>query len=148
MKSATNVSNRSATKEVLNCVRVLQRVLPVVFEVEGEGNAFETEILWKEVEIPDEEALEGETPQFIIEDDDDDSEDGEETDAAAADTSAGKKKRTMPSLGQKLFTSLFDLLFCCGFTIPTKLQKDHHKINYVIWYVVSSCTLDRLTKNE
>ena len=34
--------------------------------------------------------------------------------------------------------SAIDLLFCCGFTLPTKIQVDHHKINYVIWCVSSS----------
>lgn len=110
---------------------MLQRILPVVFELDGETSAFETEVLWKEVEIQESESLVEETPQFVIEDDDD-SETGEDANAGSSEQGA-TKKRLAPSLGQKLFSSIFDLLFCCGFTLPTKLQKDHYKINYVIW---------------
>ncbi len=112
---------------MLNCLRVLQRVLPVVFEVEGEASVFELEVLWKRQQV-DQDLDEG-TPQFVIEDEDD-SED-------EARTSPPKQTKMMPSLGEKLFSCITDLLFCCGFTLPTKIQVDHHKINYVIWYVVS-----------
>ncbi len=101
--------------------------MPVVFEVEGEASVFELEVLWKRQQV-DQDLDEG-TPQFVIEDEDD-SED-------EARTSPPKQTKTMPSLGEKLFSCIIDLLFCCGFTLPTKIQVDHHKINYVIWYVVS-----------
>jgi hypothetical protein len=40
-------AERNTTKEVLNCLRVLQRVLPVIFELESESSVFEREVLWK-----------------------------------------------------------------------------------------------------
>ncbi|KAJ7694128.1 high-temperature-induced dauer-formation protein-domain-containing protein [Mycena rosella] len=130
IQAGTGSSERSTTKEVLNCLRILQRVLPVVFEVEGEGSAFELEVLWKkEVAVEDAVEAASQTPQFVIEDDDDS--DGEAKDSAAP--VKPKERKQLPSLGERLFSSIIDLLFCCGFTLPTKIQVDHYKINYVIW---------------
>jgi hypothetical protein len=126
IRSGTGSTERNTTKEVLNCIRILQRVLPVVFEADGESNMFELEVLWKTAEVEEE----GE-PQFVIED-----EDGSDTEAERLSKSAGslKRKRQLPSLGERLFGCIVDLLFCCGFSLPTKIQVDHYKINYVIWY--------------
>jgi hypothetical protein len=138
MKTGSGSSVGNTTKEVLNCLRILQRVLPVIFEVEGESNAFELELLWKKQEIEEDNNLgnleTSESPQFVIEDDDDDS-DGER-DEVVVTSAKPKAKKQLPSLGEKLFGSIVDLLFCCGFTLPTKIQVDHHKINYVIWCVI------------
>ncbi|KDR73482.1 hypothetical protein GALMADRAFT_227930 [Galerina marginata CBS 339.88] len=129
IKSAGVTQEKNATKEVLNCLRVLQRVLPVVFEVEGESNTFELEVLWKKEEVKDDEEP-ASNPQFVIEDEDSDHEGAEEP-----QTPSGKKlpKKLLPSLGERLFNAVTDLLFCCGFTLPKSIQVDHHKINYVIW---------------
>ncbi|KAJ6547333.1 high-temperature-induced dauer-formation protein-domain-containing protein [Mycena capillaripes] len=130
IQAGTGSSERSTTKEVLNCLRILQRVLPVVFEVEGEGSAFELEVLWKKEQVVENTVeVASETPQFVIEDEDDS--DGETKDAAAA--VKPKETKQLPSLGERLFSGIIDLLFCCGFTLPTKIQVDHYKINYVIW---------------
>jgi len=130
-------SERNTTKEVLNCLRILQRVLPVVFEIDGESNAFELGVLWKKMEVKEEEDIDAtkspETPQFVIEDEEDS--DGERAEASPK-TKTTKPKKQLPSLGEKLFSAIIDLLFCCGFTIPTSVQVDHYKINYVIWCVV------------
>ncbi|KAJ6455814.1 high-temperature-induced dauer-formation protein-domain-containing protein [Mycena sanguinolenta] len=130
IQAGTGTGERSPTNQVLNCIRILQRVLPVVFEVDGEGSAFELEVLWKKEEVA-EDAVEmaSETPQFVIEDEDDS--DSEAKDAST--TVKTKQKIQLPSLGERLFSSIIDLLFCCGFTLPAKIQVDHHKINYVIW---------------
>lgn len=130
----TSSTERNATKEVLNSLRVLQRVLPVVFEVEGESNAFELEVLWKKVEVDDEivPTVPDQAPQFVIEDDDDGSENGHDSNTQSQ-TPRTKRTKMLPSLGEKLFTCVNDLLFCCGFSLPTKIQVDHYKINYVIW---------------
>ncbi|KAF4576865.1 hypothetical protein EYR36_000537 [Pleurotus pulmonarius] len=134
IKSGTGSAERNTTKEVLNCLRVLQRVLPVVFEVEGEASVFELEVLWKKHEAEQvHEEIESQTPQFVI-DDDDDSEDGDARSLTFPKEQAGTKPKTLlPSLGERLFSCLIDLLFCCGFTLPPKLQVDHYKINYIIW---------------
>ncbi|KAI0807242.1 high-temperature-induced dauer-formation protein-domain-containing protein [Fomes fomentarius] len=146
-------AERNATKEVLNCIRVLQRVLPTVFEIESEPSRFEQEVLWKRVAAPDagggsgaggpvvEEA--SAQPQFVIEDDDESDEDEDvsprqrapkPSPASAQQSSTQQEPReTLPSVAERLFSCLIDLMFCCGFTLPTKIQVDHYKINYVIW---------------
>ncbi|KAL0567513.1 hypothetical protein V5O48_014481 [Marasmius crinis-equi] len=142
IKAGTGSSERNPTKEVLNCLRVLQRVLPVVFELEGETTVFDSEVFWKSEEVDEDEsqgtAETSETPQFVI-DDEEDSDDGATTpsEPQPPQTPKEKKKKKLPSLGERLFSALIDLMFCCGFTLPMKIQKDHHKINYVIWRVLN-----------
>jgi hypothetical protein len=156
IKGSGGRAERNSTKEVLNCLRVLQRVLPVIFELESESSVFEREVLWKRdvvVVDGDEEGAGGQnhreqmeqTPQFVIEDDDEDENDAESGGGApsASASAASPSPRipskqptattTLPSIAERLFSCLVDLLFCCGFTIPSKLQVDHYKINYVIW---------------
>jgi hypothetical protein len=124
-----NSPEKNKTKEVLNCLRVLQRVLPVIFEIEVPE--FEDELLWKRetIESGNEEPV-VEEAQFVIEDDDD-----EERPAATPTPKRPRPVETKPSLGERLFSCAIDLLFCCGFTLPLKIQVDHHKINYIIWFV-------------
>jgi len=109
-------------------------VLPVVFEIDGETTRFELEVLWKREEVEDVPAN-NEPLQFVIEDDDEDS--GEEGAEPSTNNVPKPKqtnaKKTIPSLVERLFSCLMDLLFCCGFTIPLKVQVDHHKINHIIW---------------
>lgn len=136
IKAGTGSVDRNPSKEVLNCLRVLQRVLPVVFELEGESNVFDLEVFWKSDQVEEFE-IEGngeavDTPQFVIEDDDE-SEDGTNAPEQQAPPTPKQKKKKLPSLGERLFNSIIDLLFCCGFTLPAKIQKDHYKINYIIW---------------
>lgn len=140
IKTTTGTQGRNTTKEVLNCLRVLQRVLPVVFEQESECSRFEKEVLWKETVVEELIAEErAQDPQFVIEDEDEDEdEDGEPTAPSNQSTSAsvntGTTRKVSPSIAARLFSCLVDLLFCCGFTLPSKIQVDHYKINYTIWY--------------
>lgn len=136
-------AERNTTKEVLNCLRVLQRVFPVIFELESEPSIFEREVLWKRdvvvvVEAQSHHEQTEQTPQFVIEDEDEDNNDGESGGESAAGPSLQaspplQQTTTLPSMVERLFGCLIDLLFCCGFTLPSKLQVDHYKINYVIW---------------
>ncbi|KAI0078173.1 hypothetical protein K474DRAFT_1683933 [Panus rudis PR-1116 ss-1] len=130
---------RNTTKEVLNCIRVLQRVLPVVFEIEGDPGRVELEVLWRKEVVEDSHQVDENAsgPQFVIEDDDED-EDDEATvqspkSPSASSSGKASTKKTMPSIAERLFSCLIDLLFCCGFTLPSKIQVDHYKINYTIW---------------
>jgi len=130
-------TQRNPTKEVLNCLRMLQRVLPVIFE--NELPDLEHELLWKKEAISSSEPTptsprspELQAPQFVIED-----EDEEEPTTPAPQTPSHQRSRSQmlgPSLAERLFSAAIDLLFCCGFTLPSKVQINHHKIQYVIWY--------------
>ncbi|OBZ75188.1 Hid-1 family protein P27G11.12 [Grifola frondosa] len=148
IRTSTGNAERNPTKEVLNCIRVLQRVLPAIFEHESDTSSFEMEVLWQKEEILAEEGVsrgvveESAHPQFVIEDDDEDEdrEDGGMSSASLKQPTAAspkmKARRTLPSVAERLFSCLIDLLFCCGFTLPTNIQVDHYKINYIIWYCV------------
>uniref|UniRef100_A0A8H7Y292 RecA family profile 1 domain-containing protein n=1 Tax=Psilocybe cubensis TaxID=181762 RepID=A0A8H7Y292_PSICU len=132
IKSAGVSQQKTATDQVLNCLRVLQRVLPVVFEAEGDSDSFEIEVLWKKEEVVDSAVNDVGTaePQFVIED-----EDGSDREEEKVPQTPTKKapKKLLPSLGERLLNAITDLMFCCGFTLPKSIQVDHHKINYVIW---------------
>ncbi|KAI0747903.1 high-temperature-induced dauer-formation protein-domain-containing protein [Daedaleopsis nitida] len=161
-------AERNATKEVLNCIRVLQRVLPAVFEIESEPSRLEQEVLWKRAEARDagaggpsgrgsgtgvvEEA--GAQPQFVIEDEDESDEEAGSPrghahkpppppqQAGERSEGAERPKELLPSIAERLFSCLVDLMFCCGFTLPAKIQVDHYKINYVIWEKGIGSTVD------
>lgn len=135
IRSTTGLLERNTTKEVLNCLRILQRVLPVIFEADGETNTFEMGVIWKATPISQEAQENVETrenSQFVIEDEDgDDSEDSERHSIPVQEGPKG------PSLGEKLLRCLIDLMFCCGFTLPVKCQVGHHKINHMIWCAIT-----------
>jgi len=126
----------------------------VIFELESEPSVFEREVLWKRDVVVvvgggEDEGAGGQsrreqmeqTTQFVIEDDDEDEDDAESGGASPSVSAAGPSPQippkqttnTLPSVAERLFGCLVDLLFCCGFTIPAKLQVDHYKISYVIW---------------
>ncbi|KAI0083976.1 high-temperature-induced dauer-formation protein-domain-containing protein [Irpex rosettiformis] len=149
IKSSAGSNERNATKEVLNCLRLLQRVLPVVFELDMDASRLELEVFWKR-EVVEEEVVhdvESSAAQFVIEDEEDE-EDAPPAPASAASgqprssTSPTKTQKTLPSLAERLMSCLVDLLFCCGFTLPSKIQVDHHKINYTIWEKGIGTTVD------
>ena len=139
-------TERNTTKEVLNCLRVLQRVLPVIFELESEPSVFEKEVLWKKDVVDGQNPYEltEQTPQFVIEDDDDDGESGSPSTPNLLARPPQTQTTALPSLAERLFSCLIDLLFCCGFTLPSKLQVDHHKINYIIWWVLTQSAMGTL----
>lgn len=133
----TTQYRRDPTKEVLNCLRVLQRILPVLFE--SEFRELETRILWQPEEIQadnsDHQGLDDQ-PQFVIEDEEDDDTPKSPTspsNRARAESIEPQENKTT-CIAERLIKNAIDLLFCCGFTLPAKLQVDHYKYNYVIWY--------------
>lgn len=125
-------ATRNSTKEALNCIRVLTRMLPVLFDLDSE--VFEREVLWKrEVVSKEEDQLQPSQPQFVIADDDD-----EEESPNPAASAIEIPEKTGPSMAEKLLTCSLDLLFCCGFTLSPKIQVDHYKINFTIWFDLSN----------
>lgn len=132
---------RDPTKEVLNCLRVLGRILPVVFDHEG---TFEEQVLWMEKPVPGLSSSDVDVsgrssePQFVIDDE------GEDvstlpTYSKPGDTGSTQPMQQMqPCLAEQLLSTTVDLMFCSGFSLPTSTQVDYHKINYVIWCVIFS----------
>lgn len=106
-----------------------------MFELESETSRFEMEVLLKREVTEDEGTVaeQSREAQFVIDDEEDEEDPSQEGSFRKSSTTDAKPKLTLPSVAEKLFGCLVDLLFCCGFTVPTKLQVDHYKINYVIW---------------
>ncbi|KAG8815594.1 hypothetical protein FRC17_000654, partial [Serendipita sp. 399] len=140
----TGAAGRNPTKEALNCVRVLSRVLPVAF---GQDNIeWEKEVMWKrEVAATNQSgtvsgyggsAQATEESQFVIDDGD---EDEAETPMLQRDSSKHassvplQRPKMQPSLAERLIDNIIDLLFCAGFTLPSQTQVDHHKVQHIIW---------------
>lgn len=141
--SVAGSDRRDPTKELLNCLRVLGRVIPVVFETD---TSFEHDVFWKRRIAKADGVINAEqtAPQFVIEEDEDSDNEGDRSHPqpvtggsapnAANSTNTGPLE---PPLAEKLISASIELMFCCGFTLPSKLQVDHHKFNYTIWWAVS-----------
>ncbi|KAI5899994.1 uncharacterized protein SCHCODRAFT_02025788 [Schizophyllum commune H4-8] len=131
MKTGSGLADRNTTKEALNCVRVLARVLPVIFDVEGESSIFETEVMWRRHEVENHDGPDAsDTTQFVIDDEEDSD---NESASQPRSPQKGRLTKQLPSLAEKLLDALFSLLFCCGFTLPKEIQVDHHKISPMTW---------------
>jgi hypothetical protein len=135
-------NSRNPTKEALNCIRILSRLFPVVFGFEVSG--WEDALMWRREQAPtavagDQSTASGrsstsEAAQFVIEDEDEEDQVTTPMLARTASQQASTApQRLEPSLAEKLINTLIDLLFCCGFTLPTKVQIDHHKLQQIIW---------------
>ena len=107
-----------------------------------EGRRFVQEVLWRKGQAVEEEEEErdGGKDQFVIDDDEDEEEEGEDGLGTAEQPSTpGKPKRKsrvveVPSLADKLFHTVVDLMFTEGFTLPPGVGgAGGDKVNYCIW---------------
>ncbi|PAV24382.1 hypothetical protein PNOK_0145000 [Pyrrhoderma noxium] len=153
---STQSSQRDPTKEVLNCLRVIQRVLPVLFEPEFDD--IERKLMWvceetRSEDVDRQREIADETPQFVIDDEEDEEDTGGPSVPKSPASPASRKKQTdsssstqerkkHPSLAEKLIHCTIELLFCCGFTLPNAIQVENEKINYVIWEKGVGSTID------
>ena len=134
-----SVQGQDTTRECLNCLRVLGRVLVIVLEAEGTareggvsaGEAFAREHLWAKSTAPVEaqgQSGDAAEEQFTIADSDDEGDEGsgdrgKGKDPLSAPTKPVEvKTEQLPSLAEKLFSCTVDLLFCAGFTLPESVR--------------------------
>ncbi|BEJ11066.1 hypothetical protein CspHIS471_0104880 [Cutaneotrichosporon sp. HIS471] len=146
----------SSTAQALNCLRVLGRVLVVVYEgeAEGTGKAWADKHLWSRGRAPLRSAVGGvdEGTQFSLGDDEVAKEEAPSFTAAldenelehplarsstnGHDVAPEEEGEELPSLADRLFSCVIDMLFCAGFTVPDSVRGEDgqgDKINYVIW---------------
>lgn len=104
-------------KELLNCVRVITRILPFIFEKEALED-WEERVFWTARQRPKRNVNDSSEVLFDESEDKRKREQEDETEPA-------------PPLGEELIDALIDLLFLSGFTIPKNLSKS--KVYYAIW---------------
>lgn len=149
----------AGTTDALNCLRVLGRILTVVYEGEGEGTQTETFVskyLYSRAKGPPvvngakAETVHVDNNQFTLADSDDEEDepirplkaavDKPEEDeindpltnpGPANDEEADEAENLLPSLSDRLFSCTIDLLFCAGFTVPDSLQSESGEVDKV-----------------
>jgi hypothetical protein len=151
-------SEHNTTTEALNCLRVIARIVPILYEVlptaapdaSAAGGRDEASFAWRVLYAPRAQraARDGSSAdgfvesggngpaggglQFVIDSDDED----EQTagPAQGASTSiATDSGSTAPSVSEQLFSLTVDLLFLTGFTVPPSTTEPAEKIAYTIW---------------
>ncbi|KAL6879086.1 high-temperature-induced dauer-formation domain-containing protein [Trichoderma novae-zelandiae] len=121
-------------RDILNCIRVLTRILPYLYEKESLG-PWEERFLWtprkgKGRAPPTNEVL------F------DEAQEGKEQPQPAA----GVQENLKP-LAEELIDTLIDLLFFSGFTLPHQ-PDGHSKVTYAIWQSGVGCNTAVATTKE
>lgn len=125
-KTATDVQKQDLTRELLNCLRVLSRVIP--FILAHADRSLEQSLFWSATAKRQRgaDAAFSEPNHFVI-DDEDDEDEGEGQSSKTESQSEGKP------LGERLLSLATDLLFVHGFTLPQNAQQSDKKIAYQIW---------------
>lgn len=111
-------------RELLNCLRVLSRVIP--FILAHADRSLEQSLFWSSTSRrePDRGTSFAEPNHFVIDDDDDE------------DAGQPSKTESQPEgkpLGERLLNLATNLLFIHGFTLPSHTQQSDKKIVYQIW---------------
>ncbi|EIW70902.1 hypothetical protein TREMEDRAFT_43442 [Tremella mesenterica DSM 1558] len=128
-------------RQALNCLRVLGRILVVIYESEADfrqsilnssssSETFAQKYLWNRPIVKDERDFTD--PSGIQEDEGS----GNGREERLEDDQFQIGDLDEDELDEGLFTCTVDLLFCAGFTVPESVKGDSghgDKINYVIW---------------
>ncbi|KAK4056096.1 hypothetical protein OIO90_002827 [Microbotryomycetes sp. JL221] len=143
--TTTNHLESNLTKQALNCVRVLSRILPFIIKPQTSvTDPLEEEIFWTTTNVHrsnstlathDHDANNDQHDQFVIDDDDDDNDnDNERRPLESGRDEQQHEWQHVPPLAERLLKTLVDLLFVPGFTVPEACRSNQNScISYVIW---------------
>ncbi|KAL8913730.1 MAG: hypothetical protein Q9172_007217 [Xanthocarpia lactea] len=112
-------------KEALNCVRVITRILPFLYEVEH-LESWEDKFFWQRRKKHSKNELHN-RPEVLF--------DGSNSDGLEKKEEDGMEDETIEytkPLGEELIDTLIDLLFYIGFTLP-HAERSKSKVTYAIW---------------
>ncbi|KAL8873185.1 MAG: hypothetical protein Q9174_001306 [Haloplaca sp. 1 TL-2023] len=111
-------------KETLNCVRILTRVLPFLYEADA-LQSWEDRFFWQRRKPQHKSGSQGKTEVLF---------DGSHSDVVEKPSEEGEDtdEETIKPLGEELIDTLIDLLFYTDFTIP-RLERSKDKVTYAIW---------------
>ncbi|KAG0175125.1 hypothetical protein DFQ30_000608 [Apophysomyces sp. BC1015] len=110
-------STQHSVGHLLNCCRVLTRIMPYVFE-NPECAEWEDRFFWTP------RSVERSPPTAPS---------GEGAPADSADQKPHPQYDTLPPRGEILLTLTLRCLFLAGFTLPTTIGTADSRVNYVIW---------------
>ncbi|RMZ86754.1 hypothetical protein DV736_g6021, partial [Chaetothyriales sp. CBS 134916] len=121
-------------RDGLNCIRVLTRVLPYIYEVDNLA-AWEDDFFWaarrrksRRVQLAGEVLFDG-------------------TQESSPEDEMQESFEEAKPLGEELIDTLIDLLFFPGFTIP-HVNQDKSKVTYAIWQSGVGCKTSLGTSKE
>ncbi|KAL1922360.1 uncharacterized protein VTP21DRAFT_9899 [Calcarisporiella thermophila] len=105
-------SEEYPTQHLLNCIRVLTRLMPFVFESKELCHEWENNFFWTEERISRQNSNENNMVE---------------------DYKDINIINSIPSLGERLIAGVISLMFFSGFTIPSNFATENSRVNYVIW---------------
>ena len=122
-------------KEALNCIRVLTRVLPFIYEADH-LEAWEDEHFWQSRKSIERS---GSSRGEVLFD---------ESQPETIDQPADEPKvKEIRPLGEELIDTLIDLLFYSGFTVPHN-DRSRTKVSYSIWQTGVGCNTPMSSSKE
>ncbi|WFD03339.1 hypothetical protein MOBT1_002028 [Malassezia obtusa] len=164
------VDSRNRLREVLNCCRVLMRVVPVIYESRPASRAdsdiddLEKRAFWtalprsrllrneRRSSVPKEESTntsDKASDQFIISDGDETVEIAQDPLAAASQDQAAEADGEPVMTGHVLLNTILELLFHAGFTMPwtdeqleSTTSNDISRVHFTIWESGIGCSVD------
>ncbi|KAI9477817.1 MAG: high-temperature-induced dauer-formation protein-domain-containing protein [Benjaminiella poitrasii] len=104
LKAPNFPSEQHSINHLLNCCRVLTRLMPFIFESQ-ECAEWEEGFFWTPRQVEKEKKNEDDKPEYDI----------------------------LPCRGELLLTFTIQALFLAGFTVPISLATKESKVNYAIW---------------
>ncbi|CAG8457531.1 3335_t:CDS:10 [Racocetra persica] len=139
MRAPDFPSPQNSTLQLLNCIRLLTRVMPFIFESE-ELEDWENEFFWtptknikkniKPENTGDIQSASKEVGDRIITEN---SERDAIQESSTQNRTSSESYETIPPLGERLLSALIDLLFLTGFTLPINLASETSRVVYVNW---------------
>ncbi|KAL9098465.1 MAG: hypothetical protein Q9163_005880 [Psora crenata] len=125
--------NTAPEKQALNCIRVLTRVLPFVYEDEKlEG--WEDGLFWTKRR----QKRSGGRAEVLF---------GEDAGKGQDNEQGEEEYEDLRPLGEELIDTLVDLLFYVGFTVPPT-ERTRNRVTYAIWQKGVGCTSAMSTSKE
>ncbi|KAL8731823.1 MAG: hypothetical protein Q9181_004155 [Wetmoreana brouardii] len=129
----------ASAKEALNCIRILTRLLPFLYEAE-QLEAWEDKFFWQRRKGQGKNES-NRKPEVLF---DGSNSDGLETREAAEEEEPIEYAKP---LGEELIDTLIDLLFYTGFTIP-RVERSKDKVTYAIWQSGVGCNTSMSSSKE
>ncbi|KAI4221752.1 MAG: hypothetical protein L6R36_006667 [Xanthoria steineri] len=125
-------------KEALNCIRIITRVLPFLYEAEH-LESWEDRFFWQRRKHAKNEPHS--TPEVLF--------DGSNSDAREEKENEEKHETIeyKRPLGEELIDTLIDLLFFVGFTLP-HMERSKNKVTYAIWQKGVGCVTPMQSTKE